>query len=216
MSWQAFDVDAALVEVLKRVSPPAKPANAANPAKAEAAGEARISRISGVSGFSRGKYPFCETPPTTLEAGNQAAEAILSKAEGEVAAELPTPEDPLAFPGPLDPDTTPVVCTPEEERLAIQAESAPPRRMRDRQETSRGGASRSPTAYFVEATSRAWCPSGAFETRLQRTVQGRCLVRVEAKLGLLLRCVEADLLDHRQAREAAEKLTAGETVEALL
>jgi len=142
--------------------------------------------------------------------------ADLRAHKAEILAELTTPK-PSPFPGDLPPDTTPVVCTAEEERAAIQAESAPPARVRDRRESDRSPANRgkSPTHYFLEATSRAWCPPGAFETRLQKTVQGRCLVRLEAKLGLLLRCVEGALLTHRQAREAVAKLTGGETVEAL-
>jgi len=88
----------------------------------------------------------------------------------------------------------------------------PPRRARDRRETTRGGPRKSPTAYFIEATGRAWCPAGDFERRLQKTVAGSCLVALEARLGLLLRCVEAEVLTHREARTAAEALKEREGV----
>lgn len=83
--------------------------------------------------------------------------------------------------------------------------AAAPARLRDRRESDRSPANHRKwaTAYFVEATGRAWCPPGDFERRLQRTVAGRPLVAVEAKLGLLLRCIEAGLMDHREARAKA-------------
>jgi len=148
-----------------------------------------------------------------------------SSSAGHEAAEE---EAPLTFPGPLeDEEGEVVVCTLEAERAAIQAEGAgalpsppptepspaPPRRARDRRETARGGARKSPTAYFIEATGRAWCPAGDFERRLQRTVAGSCLVALEAKLGLLLRCVEVKVLTHREARAATEALVAKERKE---
>jgi|GEM_PF-6550187 len=81
---------------------------------------------------------------------------------------------------------------------------------RDRRENDRSSANRgkSPTRYFQERVSRAWCPPGDFERRLDRTVAGRPGLPLETKLGGLLRLVEMGAITHRQAREMAEKFTA--------